>query len=140
MTEIPEKYINPRYAVHPTAFFLALIGAPLVVTLATFWTVIGLFALPLGIIPYLVIGTPILLWAVGRVEPGFWRYAFLGFAGNMVMAVIGIVVLTPPFGSSANQETFIFMTGFGMIFAPLYAGTFGALYLSFHPNLRILQT
>ena len=140
ITNINEDPINPRYSVSPTAFFFALICAPLLVTLFTFWTFIGLFALPLGIIPYLVVGTPILLWAVGRVEPGFWRYAFLGFAGYMVMAVIGIVILTPPLGSLANQETFIFLAGFGMIFAPLYAGTFGSLYGAFHTNIRILQT
>ncbi|PJI93033.1 hypothetical protein BC777_1900 [Yoonia maricola] len=140
MTEITEIHNQIRYSVHPTAFVAALICAPLAVTALTFWTVLGLFALPFGILPYLVIGTPLLLWAVGHIKPRFGAYALLGLAGNFIMAaVIGIVTLANGNIDQAN-EAIVFFAGFGMIFAPLYGGTFGSLYASFHPNIRILRT
>lgn len=137
MTEIKEK---PHYSVNPIAFFFALVGAPLVVTLLSFWTVIGLFALPFGIIPYLAIGTPLLLWAVGRIKPNFSAYALLGFAGNVTLALILWIVALADSGSGQTTDAILFFAGFGMIFAPLYAGAFGSLYATFHPNIRILQT
>lgn len=129
----------PHYTINPTAFVGALILAPLVVTLLTFWTVIGFFALFLGAIPYLVIGTPILLWAVGRIEPGFADYAGLGIAGNMLGWFACFIVLAPAQGLAEARSFTGLLFGFGMIFAPLYAGTFGALYRSFHPNIRLLE-
>ncbi|MEJ8562845.1 hypothetical protein QTO30_17595 [Yoonia sp. GPGPB17] len=140
MTETTEFKESPRYSVNPTAFVFALICAPLVVTLFSFWTIIGLFALPFGIIPYLVIGTPMLLWAVGRIKPGFKPYALLGLAGNVILAVIvGIMALADGNAGQAN-EAIVFFAGFGLIFAPLYGGAFGSLYALFHPNIRVLQT
>ena len=130
----------PRYTINPTAFVGALILAPLLVTGLTFWTVIGLFALFLGAIPYLVIGTPVLLWAVGRVEPGFADYAGLGFLGNLAGWMICFVVLAPAQGVEEARFFTTVLFGFGLIFAPLYAGTFGALYRSFHPNIRLLAS
>jgi len=140
MTEKFETKEKIRYSVNPTAFFFALIGAPLVVTALTFWTIVGLFALPFGIIPYLAIGTPILLWAVGRVKPGFWPYAGLGLLGNVILAGIIAVFALAENNGGAVIDMVAFLAGFGMIFAPLYAGAFGWLYASFHPNVRILQT
>jgi hypothetical protein len=129
-----------RFSVNPTAFVAALFLAPLVVTLLSFWTIIGMFALPLGIIPYLVIGTPILLWAVGRLRPGFMRYAALGLLGDGILYVsaAALVLLRGP--NSTEVEVLKMLALFGLIFAPLYAGTFGTLYAKFHPNIRLLQT
>ena len=148
MTEIPKitksrEALNtgpkPRYSVNPTAFLLALIGAPIVVTVFSFWTIIGLFALPMGIIPYYVIGTPTLLWAVGRIKPKFCEYALLGICGNAAMAIGGALILVPMVGAREAEAILLVFVGFGMIFAPLYAGTFGWLYGAFHPKIRILQ-
>ena len=130
ITKLTERKI--RYSVNPTAFFFALICAPLLVTALSFWTLIGLFALPFGIVPYLVIGTPILLWAAGHVRPNFRDYAKLGLAGNFIMGLGGLVI--------ADPDTIALLFVFGLIFAPLYTGAFGSLYASFHPNMRILQT
>ncbi len=140
MKKAPQTGPKPRYTVNPSAFFFALILAPITVTALSFWTVIGLFALPFGAIPYLVIGMPILLWAVGRIKPSFGAYALLGIAGNAIMAVGGGVVLVPTAGVHQAESFTMFFGAFGMIFAPLYAGTFGWLYAAFHPNIRILQT
>lgn len=135
----PKDPPNTRYSVNPTAFIFALICAPLIVTALSFWTIIGFFALPMGIIPYLVIGTPTLIWAVGRIKPRFGEYAWLGFCGNAAMIVVSMIVLPPVIGVDETSAILIFGC-FGMIFAPLYAGTFGWLYAAFHPNIRILQT
>jgi len=140
MTEIIEIKEGVRYSVNPIAFFLALICAPLLVTLFSFWTVIGLFALPFGIVPYLAIGTPVLLWAVGRIKPRFWTYAFLGLVGNMVLAVVIVLIALPENNGADALDMTLFFVGFGLIFAPLWAGTFGSLYAKLHPNIRILQT
>ena len=57
-----------RNLIGPVAFFVALIGGPLLVTAATLWLVIPVFALMLGGPLYLAIGTPLLLWHLGRHE------------------------------------------------------------------------
>ncbi|WP_341368170.1 hypothetical protein [Yoonia sp. BS5-3] len=133
MTEISKSIEKTRYSVNPTAFVLALVCAPLFITLMSFWTVIGLFALPFGVLPYLIIGTPILLWAVGRIKPRFGAYALLGFAGNLILGVFMLI-------SATDFEVIRLFFLFGAVFAPLYAGAFGHLYAGFHPNIRILRT
>ena len=146
MTEMPKikkkkkpSGVQPRYSVNPIAFVGALILAPIWVTLLSFWTLIGLFALPFGAIPYLVIGTPILLWAVGRIKPSFKNYAQLGLLGDVVL----LVAIALFFGLQGEADTGLgyayFLGGFGLIFAPLYAGAFGWLYSVFHPKIRVLQ-
>jgi len=139
ISKIKEKYAKPRYSVNPTAFVVALICAPLVVTALSFWTLIGLFALPFGIIPYLVFGGPTLIWAVGHILPSFGSYAALGFAGNLVMGAV-LALFLAVMGRTDEFELVGFLAGFGLIFAPLYAGTFGSIYATFHPNIRILQS
>ena len=129
----------PRYTINPTAFVGALILAPLVVTLLTFWTLIGIFALFFGAIPYLVIGTPVLIWAVGRIKPSFFAYAGLGLLGNLAGWAVCFAILIPGEGMQEAKEVSAILFGFGLIFGPLYAGTFGALYRSFHPNIRLLE-
>ncbi|MEM6312046.1 MAG: hypothetical protein AAF754_18625, partial [Pseudomonadota bacterium] len=94
MTEISktkEKKRQPRYSVNPTAFVVALVTAPLLITVPLIWTFIVPMALYFGFVPYLVVGTPILLWAVGRIKPAFGTYARLGFWGNVAMGVVGFL-------------------------------------------------
>lgn len=142
MTEITDKNVRMRgelYAVNPIAFVAALILAPLLVTGLTFWSLIGLFAPIFGAIPYLLIGTPILIWAVGRFKPRFGTYAWLGLVGNGITGLAYLLIFTPIEGWDAAREMAIFVAGFGLVFAPLYAGSFGALYARFHPNFRLLK-
>jgi hypothetical protein len=140
ITKIEEIKSGQRYSVNPTAFLAALILAPLVVTALSFWTVIGLFALAFGALPYLVIGTPVLLWAVGRIKPSFGEYAPLGFLGNGAMVAFILVVMALNGSLQYGAGAASVFAGFGFVFAPLYAGAFGSLYAAFHPNIRILQT
>ncbi|WP_157033310.1 hypothetical protein [Loktanella sp. S4079] len=126
-----------RYSVNPMAFVAALILAPCIVTLLTCWTLIGLFAPIFGVIPYLVIGTPILLWAVGHIRPAFWPYAALGFAANLFCLIAAKICAA--LNVSADADDFIFIFAFGLVFGALYAGAFGSLYAKFHPNLHVLD-
>ncbi|MEL6683554.1 MAG: hypothetical protein AAFQ09_13095 [Pseudomonadota bacterium] len=142
MTEISK--INERkklrYSINPIAFVIALLLAPLLVTLLSFWTIIGLFAIYFGLLPYLIVGTPILIWAVGRIKPTFGAYACLGLFGNVAMGIAGFLIMAPQIGHEDAITSVLFLAGFGFIFAPLYAGAFGSLYAAFHPKIRILQT
>ncbi len=140
ITKIQELKSGQRYSVNPIAFLAALILAPLVVTALSFWTVIGLFALAFGALPYLVIGTPVLLWAVGRIRPSFDEYASLGLLGNGAMVAFFLVVMALNGSLQRSAGLALPFAGFSFVFAPLYAGAFGSLYAAFHPNIRILQT
>ncbi len=62
MTEINVKAAKPRYAVDIVPFALALFAAPFWVALLGFWALlIPVFAIPVGGLAYLVVGTPALL-------------------------------------------------------------------------------
>ena len=120
-----------RYAIDPTAFVLALIGAPLVVTALTFWAMfIPVAAVVVGGPVYLALATPVLLWDLPRNEPRFDRLAFLGFAAAMAFA--GLAYLLATLAGSRDAGTFAGLYAvMGAIFAPLWAGTFAPLYRSF---------
>lgn len=138
MTNIPANLDVPPF--HPTAFFAALIAAPILITLLTFWTVISLFALPLGGPAYLIIGTPTLLWAVGRYEPDALTYAVLGLVANIAGAVICLAILTVRNGLEPALEFVLFYFTFGLLYAPLWAGMFGALYKRWNPYCQEVST
>ena len=124
MTEITEyKEARPFDVI---AFTAALICAPLVVTALTFVAVIPVFALILGAPLYLVIGTPTLLWMVGRYPPRFVPYALAGLGSILaLMALMGLLNIARP--DLRVSELFGFLVA-GSVFAPLWAGTFAPLY------------
>lgn len=121
----------PRYLIDPVAFFGALIGAPILFTLLSFWALfIPVFALVLGGPAYLVIGTPILLWYLRRNDG---EPSDLGFLAFCIMAVCLALLLL--FAAVTGDEQMLvtgcFFFGFGMIFAPAWAYLFGTLYRRF---------
>ena len=73
MTEICEMgNTQNRYLIDPTAFFAALILAPLLVALLGFWIVlIPVVAVILGGLPYLLVGGPLLANALRKNKPTF---------------------------------------------------------------------
>ena len=123
MTEITKIKVLPF---DPVAFALALILAPLLVTLITFIAIIPVFALVLGAPMYLIMATPTLLWMVGRFPPFFVPYALAGF----------LMVLLPMIGAAAvdlirpdlGADGLMAYLSFGTLFAPLWVGTFAPLY------------
>ena len=106
------------------AFFAALIGAPLLVTLCTFFLYIPVLALVYGAPVYLLVGTPILRWMVTRVPPQGEIYALAGFATNAALLLIGFVGLQ--LGWVSLELAAIPVAG--MVFAPAWAGCFPTIY------------
>ena len=123
MTEISEIKVHPF---DPAAFVAALVLAPVTVTLITCLTIIPIFALVLGGPVYLIVGTPVLLWMVGRYPPVFSTFALAGLLGNF--ALIGLAgtyhLVRPDQGGSQLLSILLV----GVIFAPLWAGTFAPIY------------
>jgi|AntRauMFilla1563_2_1112583.scaffolds.fasta_scaffold07198_3 hypothetical protein len=118
----------PRYIIDPVAFFVALIGGPLLFTALSFWALfIPVFALGLGGPLYLVIGTPLLLCYLRRNDGDPGDLAALAFK-VMVLALVPITLLALLIG---EKEVFGFgfaFSGFGMIFGPAWAYFSGWIY------------
>ena len=124
-TELPRTV--PPFS--PIAFTAALIGAPLLVTLVGGVLLIPIAALIFGGPVYLIAGTPVLLWMIGRFPPEFENYALAGLLTNLaLLTVAGLLQEIPQ--SSIPIDTVWFLLP-GVIFAPLWAGTFGYLYARF---------
>ena len=124
MTEITEYKVAPPFDI--IAFTAALICAPLVVTALTFVTVIPVFALIVGAPLYLVVGTPTLLWMVGRYPPRFAPYALAGLGAIFaLMVLMWLLDLARPDLQASGFFGFLVA---GAVFAPLWAGTFAPLY------------
>ena len=119
------------------AFVLALICAPVLVTLILGIFIVPLFALVFGGPLYLIVGTPTLLWMVGRYPPDAARFALAGIGSIFVMmALAGVLdVVRPDLGADG---VFAFLI-VGAIFAPLWAGTFAPLYRAWNRQNRIMS-
>ena len=119
---------GPRYVIDPVAFFVALIGGPLLITAVSFWIVgIPIAALLFGGPVYLVLGTPLLLWHLRRTVGEGSSLALLALAAVLVpcLAMAGIGALT---GQDHLLGIAIFYGGFGAIFGPAWAGGFAFIY------------
>lgn len=132
MTEISEIKVHPF---DPAAFVAALVLAPVTVTLITCLTIIPIFALVLGGPVYLIVGTPVLLWMVGRYPPVFSTFAVAGILGMFALfALAGAYhAVLPDQGASELLAIYLW----GMVFAPLWAGTFAPIYRRLNRMARL---
>ena len=112
----------------PIAFFAALILAPFIVTLMTFYLLVPIAALIFGLPIYLAFGTPVLLWMVGRKPPVFAVYAWAGLLADLGLVYLSFALAT----WSEAFEKLGTIAVMGLIFAPLWAGCFAWLYRSFY--------
>jgi hypothetical protein len=149
MTEITERKINnhfsydfvakrvfliktsrkPGYLIDPVAFFIALVAGPLVVTAVSFWILlIPVFALVFGGPIYLVMGTPLLLIHLRRNQASVRDLMTLGFLAALALFPI-LGVATQIVGEQILFNGGFFLLAFGLLFGPLWAGAFGAIYL-----------
>ena len=118
-----------RYAVDPTAFVVALIGAPLLVTACTFWIgFIPLIALAMGGPVYLLLAIPVLLWDLPRHEPSFWRITAFGFLAAMSFAAL-LAIASLFVGGELRSAVMLYLI-MGAIFGPLWAAPFAPIYLA----------
>ena len=130
MTEIPEKSkLNEYHIIDPVAFFGALILAPLLVTALTFWVAyIPVAALIFGAPFYLALGTPVLMWHLARNAPNATDIAGLAMA-TVAIAAGCLTVLAILAGQTETVHVILAGSIFGLIFAPVWGGTFGWLYI-----------
>jgi hypothetical protein len=120
-------------ALDPVAFIGALILAPLLFTALTFWVVlIPVGALIVGGLPYLILGTPVLL-----------AMLFYGPCTADRMVKAALVTITVPFIPMVMTAMFLGGDGvlalFGtcflcMVFAAGWTSTFTSLYNRFYRN------
>lgn len=122
---------SPTYLIDPVAFFAALIGGPLLFTAATFWLLfVPLFALALGGIPYLVIGTPVLLAYLRHYPADARDIAWLACRCFGVGLLIGTAMMC--LANPAHWQGVLGIAAliglFGIIFSLCWGGCFGWLY------------
>ena len=126
--ERPEAPRTARYAIDPTAFFLALVGAPFLIALLTFWALfVPVFAVVFGGPVYLVVGTPILLIYLHYRQGDAMEIAGLAFLANLgLMGLILIVDLMQ--GGRSSVGDLFGMAAFGLVMGPLWGIGFAGLY------------
>jgi len=113
--------------VDPLAFFLALVGAPIVVALAGLWLLfIPVLAIFYGGPLYLLIGGPILFVLVATKGP----HVLTAMALSLMTIFCGAVlaVLAGALQNPVHADIFALYGSFGSLMAPLWAGTFCVLY------------
>ena len=115
----------------PVAFALALVLAPLLVALMFFWLLlIPVLAVIFGAVPYLVFGTPALLWMVTRLRPSLGRFALGGLVVHGLflacLAAWGLLL-----HDRAALDLFWFFALFGLPHAAAWFAAFAALYRGF---------
>jgi len=123
------KPVPKPYLIDPLAFVVALVGAPLAVgLLGGPLLLIPVFAVVFGGLPYLILGTPTLLWAFTRWGPDVSMSVALGFAG--VALPLLAMFLVSFFSAEPNPDLdgAIGMGLFGLFFGPIWAGTCASFY------------
>ncbi|HKK84654.1 MAG TPA: hypothetical protein VJ942_03935 [Roseovarius sp.] len=124
------KPTHPGHVIDPVAFVLALLGGPLLVTVATFWAFVPIFALVFGAPAYLICGTPTLLWYLSRYEARPIAIGLLAVAVNTATLPVLLWTDILPGRQDVNDMLFMF-GGFGGGFAFLWGAAFGWLYPQF---------
>ena len=118
------------HLIDPTAFFVALIGAPLLVGLLGFPLLIPPFAVLFGGPIYLLAGGPVFCVALQKGLKGAGKFAFLGFALMLgVLFLASALTLVAPY--FLLKEWLPVYAIFGLIFAPIWSAVFAALYKVF---------
>jgi hypothetical protein len=123
------KTTASRKLIDPTAFTLAMVGGPLLVAvLGAPLLLIPSFAALFGGPIYLAVGTPVMLFYLGRnpITPDTW--AWLAFVTHIALflPIFLIAVLTN--GNFDGSSMFLW---FGAIFAPLWGAVSGSIYDKF---------
>ncbi len=119
---------KPRYNIDPVAFVLAMIGGPLMFTLASFWLLlIPVGALIFGTLPYLVLGTPVLLIYLSRHPAKPWQLAILALLTLFCLS-IGLSVGAMINRNNTTVDIALITLIFGSLFAPSWAACTGLIY------------
>lgn len=137
---VATKFFNPPqspllWSAHPislTAFFAALILAPLIVAiLGAPVFMLPVAALVFGLPVYLMLGAPVMFWMLSRGERRKTAFAVAAIFVNSTTS-IALYIYAPREPELGN----IYLL-FGSVFAPIWAATFIALYKRFTRNSSI---
>ncbi len=131
----------PERLVDPVAFFIALILAPLVVgLLGAPLLLIPSFAVLVGGLPYLLIGGPILWWALRRGEISDDRFFGLGFKTICALTIPCYLAFLPNFiarGSDiADALTLAWVVGLCAAICAVHAGLWGMVFAILYRRFR----
>ena len=127
-TKEPPVDLSRRYIIDPVAFFIALFGGPILFTLATCWVMfIPVAALAIGGLPYLIVGTPVLLIHLSRnpVQPGDIAGVALSICTVLGLAAFAIAAL---FGADGAALVVLVITIMAAFFAACWGASFALLY------------
>ena len=122
------KLAPTQRLIDPVAFFVALFGGPILVTLAGFWVAfIPVAALYIGAVPYLVLGTPLLLIYLPRYSKlanniGVFAMTVSALAALPFSAVLAV------WNGPDIIGVLVFFVAFALIFALLWGSAFGWIY------------
>ena len=99
------------------------------INVLTFVLGIAVYATAVGAPTYLLFGTPAFIKAL-RDNPKNPPTATYAVVANLISAPFLLVVLLL-FQTTEELATTAFITGFGLVFAPLWGAVFGLIYTSF---------
>lgn len=118
--------------IKPLPFALALILAPLLVGLLTFWVLlIPVVAVVVGAPLYLIMGVPCYLWALSYRNWSPAQFAALGLLMNLSAHIIVFALSFGAFGAILDPDTLHGYFALGYVFAPIWSLTFARLYIRF---------
>lgn len=127
MTANAEFTLWPTRPIHVPAFFLALIGAPLVTAAGGFWLfLVPVFAVPFGAAAWLVLGTPTLMWFLSRHPNSTAYIPAVALAGHL-LSLCAYGALSRLSGADVLPATQVYGI-LGALFAPLWGAAFAMLY------------
>ncbi|MCV6586687.1 MAG: hypothetical protein OIF47_14240 [Marinibacterium sp.] len=130
MTEITAQNARsaPRYILDPVAFALAMVGGPVLIgLLGAPLLLIPSFAVIIGGIPYLVIGTPVLALYLRHNPPQPGKIALLAFLADAAVLLLVSIVASNS-GDPSDTELATLALACGLVFAPLWGATTAVLY------------
>lgn len=121
----------------PVAFALALILAPIFTGVLFFWALlIPVFAVAFGAVPYLIFGTPVLLWMVSRYPPEAKTFAVGGLLALAFFALCILVLSELNAPLLPREPGFIaFLICWGIPFSMGWFAAFAILYRRFYRPL-----
>jgi hypothetical protein len=123
----------------PVAFVAALVLAPLLVALLFFWVLlIPVFAVIIGGLPYLIFGTPVLLWMVTRYPMQASPFAVAGLAS--LLAFIGTLAVADRLAPTPLSDAGMVLLLGGIPFSAGWFIAFALLYRRFwRPVLPLMS-
>lgn len=118
----------PARALDIVALIVALIGGPLIVTAATFYTFIPVFALGMGGPVYLIAGFPAMLFLFARRRVSAGAVAGAAFFVNAGLVACACTI-GGVFGAEGMPGLALFYLSFGSVFALAWGGVTGWIYV-----------